>query len=93
LATGTATVDFGAFPGTSLASVAVTGQTEIGAGSKVEAYTMAESTSDHTVNDHLYAGSLIALTCGNIVAGTGFTIYATCLDQMQGTFAVHWVWV
>jgi hypothetical protein len=91
--TGTATIDFGAFPGTSEASVAVTGQTDITATSYVEAWIMADDvTSDHTASDHRYAGILIGLTCGTPVAATGFTIHARCLDKMQGTFALRWVW-
>ena len=89
---GTATIDFGAFPGSNEASVAVTGQTGISGTSKAEAYVMATSSSDHTISDHQYAPLLIGLTCGALVAGTGFTIYATCLDKMQGTFTVNWVW-
>jgi hypothetical protein len=91
--TGTATLDFGAFPGSSEASVAVTGQASIGVGSKAEAFIMADdTTSDHTASDHRYAAALIGLTCGTPVAATGFTIYARALDNMQGTFAVRWVW-
>lgn len=90
---GTATIDFGSFPGLSITSTVVSGQAAILSGSRVEAYFMAETTADHTVNDHVYGNSLIELTCGAIVAGTSFTIFATCLDLMQGTFTVHWIWV
>lgn len=92
-ATGTATIDFGSFPGTSETSVAVTGQGTIGATSKAEAFIMGDdTTADHTAADHKYAAALIGLTCGTPVANTGFTIYARCLDKMQGTFALRWVW-
>lgn len=90
--TGTATIDFGAFPGTSEASVEVTGQAEISTTSKAEAWLMSDSTSDHTESDHRYASLLIGLTCGTPTLATGFTIHARCLDKMQGTFAVRWVW-
>jgi hypothetical protein len=90
---GTATIDFGSFPGVNEVSVAVTGQTGISATSKAEAYMMGDDTStDHTASDHRYAAALIGLTCGTPTAGTGFTIYGTCLDQMQGNFTVRWVW-
>lgn len=91
-ATGTATLDFGAFPGANEASVVITGQTAILSGSQVEAFFMGDTTSDHTASDHTYANLLVALTCGAISAGVGFTISATCADAMQGTFTVHWVW-
>jgi hypothetical protein len=92
-AIGTATIDFGSFPGTSEASIAVTGQATISATSKVEAFVMADDTSGtHTANDHRYYAVLVALTCGTPTASTGFTIYGRCLDKMQGTFALRWVW-
>ena len=91
--TGTATLDFGSFPGSSEASVGVTGQSSILVTSKAEAFIMADdTTSDHTAADHRYASALIGLTCGTPTASTGFTIYGRCLDKMQGTFAVRWVW-
>ena len=90
---GTSSINFGAFPGTSEASIAVTGQTTISATSKAEAYLMGDdTTADHTASDHRYAAALIALTCGTPTAGVGFTIYGICLDKMQGTFNVRWVW-
>lgn len=91
--TGTATIDFGAWPGSNETSVAVPGQTSISATSKAEAYFMGDdTTADHTASDHRYAAALVGLTCGTPTAGTGFTIYARCLDKMQGTFKVRWVW-
>ena len=92
-ATGTATIDFGSFPGTSEASIAVTGQGTISGTSKAEAFIMADdTTAGHTASDHRYAAAMIGLTCGTPVAATGFTIYGRCLDNMQGTFALRWVW-
>ena len=90
---GTATIDFGAFPGSSEASVAVTGQAGISATSKAEAYVMADDTSGtHTANDHRYFSVLVGLSCGTPTADTGFTIHGRCLDKMQGSFQVRWVW-
>lgn len=88
---GTAVIDFGT--GTAETSVAVTGQTTISATSKVEAYIMGDDTSsNHTAIDHRWIGLFISLTCGTPTAGTGFTIYAKCIDKMQGQFTVRWVW-
>lgn len=92
-ATGTATIDFGGFPGSNEASVVVTGQTGIGATSKAEAWIMADdTTSDHTTNDHKYLGCFAAFTCGALVVGTGFTIFARSPEKLTGTFALRWVW-
>lgn len=92
-ATGTATIDFGAFPGSNEASIAVTGQTSILATSKAEAFVMADdTTSDHTASDHRYFAALIGLTCGTPTLATGFTIYARSTEKLQGTFALRWVW-
>ena len=92
-AQGMATIDFGAEPGSNEASIAVTGQATIGAGSKAEAYFMADdATSDHTAGDHRYVGAFVALTCGTPSAGVGFTIYGRSPEKMNGTYQVRWVW-
>lgn len=90
---GTAEIDFGVWPGSNEASVAVTGQTAIAVGSDIVSVVSRESTEDHTVGDATYAALLVGLSAGNIVAGTGFTIYARSLEKMQGKFAVRWLWV
>jgi hypothetical protein len=90
---GTAIIDFGAFPGSNEASVAVTGQATIGATSNVEAYVMGDdTTSDHTASDHRYFVTFVGLTCGTPTVGDGFTIYARSTEKLQGTFKLHWVW-
>jgi hypothetical protein len=72
-AQGTATLDFGAFPGKSDTSVAVTGQASIVAGSLVEAWIRPEATADHSADEHMV--ETLKVFAGNIVAATGFTIY------------------
>lgn len=71
---GTTTIDFGAFPGKSDASVAVTGQATIVAGSKVNAWLRLVDSADHTADEHWVES--LRVFAGGIVAGTGFTIYA-----------------
>ena len=89
--TGTATIDFGACPGSNEASITFADAT-VGAGSKVEAFIMAaDTTSDHTANDHRYAGQFFSLTASPN-AGVGGTIYARSIHKMQGTYAVRYVW-
>jgi hypothetical protein len=91
--TGTAVLDFGATP-TDQASVAITSQTGIVAGSHVEAWFMRETTAGNGVDEHEEAAALCPLVCGNIVAGTGFTIVAHPIAALGlGQFTVHWGWV
>lgn len=88
--TGTATIDFGAAPGTNIVSVAVTGETGILSGSAVEAWIMGQSTATHNAYEHAVAP--IKLSCGSIIAATGFTITAVTDWRLTGTFTVRWVW-
>ncbi len=106
-ATGTTTINFGTFPGASDASVVVTGQAAIVAGSLVEAWIRPEATADHTADEHMV--ETLKVIAGNIVAGTGFTIYGFNTNQINeplfpyrgiggigtrlyGLFAVAWAW-
>lgn len=72
-AQGTATLDFGAFPGSSHATVAVTGQAGIVAGSLVEAWLRPEASADHSADEHML--ETLKVVARDIVAGTGFTIH------------------
>ena len=78
---GTTTINFGAFPGSSDTSVAVTGQATILSGSLVEAWLSPVATADHTADEHLV--ETIRVMAGNVVAGTGFTIYAVNTSQLN----------
>lgn len=77
---GTATLDFGAFPGSSHATVAVTGQAAIVAGSLVGAWMRPVATADHTADEHLVEP--ISVIAGDIVAATGFTIHGVNANPM-----------
>ena len=89
---GTTTIDFGAFPGTTDATVDVTGQTDIASGSVVQAWISPADTADHTADEHWV--ETIKVLAGNIVAGTGFTIYGLATDEAfrYGTWNVAWRW-
>jgi len=90
--TGAAVIDFGSTPSDE-ASVVVTGQAAIVAGSHVEAFFMQESTADNGVDEHAEAAALCPLVCGDIVAGVGFTIRAHPLAMLGlGTFDLRWAW-
>lgn len=86
---GTTTVDFGSKATDT--SVAVTGQAGILAGSLVEAWIFPAATASNTVDNH-YVDDL-HVVAGNIQAGTGFTIYATCKTGLaHGVYNIAWVW-
>lgn len=90
---GSASIDFGAWPGSNEAQVAVTGQASISATSKAEAYIMADDTTgDHTASDHRYVAALLGLTCGTPTAADGFVIYARSTQKLTGAFALRFVW-
>lgn len=82
MATGTTTLDFGAFPGKSDASVAVTGQGAIVAGSLVEAWIRPVTTADHSADEHML--ETIKIFAADIVEGVGFTIYGFNVDKNIG---------
>jgi hypothetical protein len=91
-AQGTTTINFGTFPGATEASVAVTGQTGILAGSLAEAFLFPVATADHSVDEQILDRSVIALVCAKVVAGTGFTIFARANATLYGQYNVAWVW-
>lgn len=91
MAVGEQEVDFGA--GTWEAIATVTGQASILVTSKVEGFIMAKASADHSADEHRVED--IGVVCGNIVAGTGFTIYARARGKrpLMGRWLVQWVWV
>jgi hypothetical protein len=91
--TGTAVLDFGSVPADN-ASVVITGQAGIIAGSFCEAYVQGSSTATNTADDHRFASQHLKLICESIVPGTGFTIRGELdLGLMTGTLNIRWVWV
>lgn len=89
---GTAVIDFGSTPATE-GSVAVTGQAEISAGSRAEAFFMARASGDNDADAHKQAAAYIRLVCSVPTPATGFTITAYCLvGYVTGTFNVEWTW-
>lgn len=89
---GTSTVSFGATE-TNEAQLVVTGQTGIGAGAKPIASIGTTATADYTANDHKYLGSIgVSVTTGNVVAGTGFTIYVRSYQKLKGDISINWVY-
>ena len=89
-ATGTAVLDFGAAPGNNMASVVITGQAAILAGSLVESWLMYSTSADHNEMEHLVVP--MNIRCGTIVPGTGFTIYGMSDWVLTGKWTLQWVW-
>jgi hypothetical protein len=96
--TGTATLDFGAFPGSADATATVTGQAGLLVTSKVEAWLHpAAASADHSVDEHLLEQMQVAADPSTIVAGTSFAIRGFCTgsgdSRLYGQWSVAWVWV
>jgi hypothetical protein len=70
--TGTAILDFGAFPGLPEATLVITGQAAIASGSLVMAWVCPVDTADKTADEQAFED--IVIKAYKIVAGTGFTI-------------------
>jgi len=89
---GTATLNFGAFPGASDTSLAITGQSGIVAGSVVDAWIRPVATAEHSADEHWVES--VKIVAGNIVAGVGFTIYGRTQDKVRlyGNWSVAWNW-
>jgi hypothetical protein len=89
--TGTAIINFGAFPGSNEATVSFA-DTSITGTAQVTAVIMSDaSTVDHTAADHRYAAAFMALTA-QPSGGVGGTIHARSIHKLQGTFEVSWAW-
>lgn len=94
---GTSLLDFGAFPGAPETLLVITGQTNIVAGSVVDAWLSPKDTADHLSDDHYMDGPQVF--AGTIVPGVGFTIYGVTpigygTDRMAwGKWNVNWQWV
>jgi hypothetical protein len=73
---GETTIDFGAFPGKSDASVTVTGATVAGiqTTSLVEAWISPKATADHSADEHLAETINVVARPDTIIAGTSFRI-------------------
>lgn len=90
---GATIIDFGAFPGTGDAQTDVTGLVGIAAGAVVEAWIKVADSDDHTADEHAVEPPMIE--AGNVVAGTGFTIYGRCRtdgEDVDGVWNVYYRW-
>lgn len=76
-------LDFGTFPGSSDASVVITGQTTIAETSLVEAWIYPRATGDHTADEHIINPPWVV--AGSIVPGVGFTIFGRAQSEIEMT--------
>lgn len=88
---GQVVINFGVLPGSNEASVVVS-DTNILSTSIPTAAFAAVATSDHTISDHSYMPLVADVSCGAPTVGVGFTIYATSLEKISGTFNINYVW-
>lgn len=92
--TGTALLDFGAFPGKTDVSLAVTGQATIGAAALAEAWIWPVATVDHSADEH--AVEALRVFARDVVAGTGFTIQGVSdgwpAKFIYGKWTIAWAW-
>lgn len=92
-AQGSANLNFGAAPGTSQVSVAVTGQASLIASSSIQAYIQGNDiTPDHTAYEHQFLGNYVKCLISDVIAGTGFTIQSMTELRLRGIVTVRWKW-
>jgi hypothetical protein len=86
---GTATLDFGTHQG--LASIAITGQTGILAGSQIQV-TLQATASATKAAEEIYMDPIV-LSVSAPTAGTGFTIFGSALGRyVSGQYNISWAW-
>lgn len=100
-ASGTTTVDFGAFPGSTEVTVDVTGQTGFVAASECSAWVQPIATADHSVDEHTVenieawayyqADGTIRI---NVRVKPFFTQFkvAPQAHRLHGIFTIGWAW-
>jgi len=76
---GTTTIDFGAFPGKTDATVTVMGQAAIVSGSLCEGWLIPVATADHSEDEHRLAP--MKVRAGPPTAGSGFPIFCVVEDN------------
>lgn len=80
MAIGTVTLDFGAFPGKSDASVDVIGQTGLISSTLIEAWLIPVATADHTADEHMVETIRIV---AKFKTNGEFTVYGFNMSQLN----------
>jgi hypothetical protein len=84
------TLDFGAFPGSLQASLAVTGQTGVLSTSRVKAWVVPVATADHSLDEHILED--VRAFAHTIVPGVGFTVTLVSATRTYGLWSVAYEW-
>ena len=88
---GTASVNFGAWPGVTDTTLVISGQPGILSTALVEAWLAPRATVDHSADEHVVDGPI--LLAGNIEPGTGFTVFAQSRGlALYGLWSINWVY-
>lgn len=103
-AQGTATLDFGAFPGSSVATVDVVA-TGVISTSAIEAWIRPEATADHTDADHVAAPMkvvgvflsndnirIFGINTNDVIPPDTPGVPIQAAPMFVGLFKVNWVW-
>ena len=90
--TGTAILDFGPFPGSNNAQVAVGGQPYILSSSVVTTQVEYLATANNTAADVQFMDAFFEITIDVPVNYQGFNIYAFSTEKLQGKVQVSWTW-
>ena len=80
---GTATINFGATPGSTNATLAITGQTSIASGAHIEAWIQGDSTADHNAYEHLVILSRLVSLAGLRRSGGGHGVHDLRRDGIE----------
>lgn len=51
------------------------------------------ASTDFTIADHKYLALLLSLTAGDVVAGSGCTLYGRSLEKIEGQLNVNYAWI
>lgn len=88
---GTATVNFGPWPGVTDTTLVITGQSAIASTALVEAWLAPRATVNHSADEHLVDGPI--LLAGNITPAIGFTVAAQSRGlALYGLWSINWVY-
>jgi hypothetical protein len=89
---GTATLTFGGSPGSNYVTAVVTGQASITTSDLPRVWLDTSAQGSFTAEDVAFLSTLITLSWGSLVAGTGFTISAYSREKIEGSLVVNWRW-
>lgn len=88
---GTASVNFGAAPGSTSANVAVTGLSNLSANAHIQVGIQGtDQSSDHTAFEHGFIKGYLNPFAQDLIAGTGFTIEVHSAIRLTGQLVLRW---